>query len=379
MTAPQLMYKLAKGGKSVQVWSAWVDGNQVIVAHGKQGGKIREKAYTAKAKNVGRSNETTPEQQAIIELQAKYVAQRDNKHYRYSIEAAQELYDDCKVPMKLENYKDHASKMVYPFYYQAKFNGSRLTYIDGDYISKRGLVEDFKVVHIMNDLARLNEAMVNNGMCGSVDGEIYCHGMSLQRIQAARKKPNEETPNLKYVIFDVPVRDVPFHKRLQMLGDIEVIITKMKLTSLQVELPELVKDSDELNAFHEQDLFYGYEGSVLRNEDSLYEFGVRSYGTQKWKPRYDAEAKVVAVTADKNGNGLLHLVASDILGNVKFKCMMKVKRRDGKEYPRDIESMVPLIGQWITFSYEELSDKGVPTKPVGEMVRDCDDKGEPLS
>ena len=57
---------------------------------------------------------------------------------------------------------------------------------------------------------------------------------------------------------------------------------------------------------------------------------------------------------------------------------MKVERRDGKRYERDYETMTSLIGKWITFSYEELSEKGIPTKQVGEEERKCDDQGRPL-
>jgi hypothetical protein len=90
------------------------------------------------------------------------------------------------------------------------------------------------------------------------------------------------------------------------------------------------------------------------------------------------EAKVIGIEACKNGDAKLICVASDELENVEFRVMMKVKRRDGVKYPRKVVDMEPLVGQWITFSYEELSDKGVPTKPVGELPRKCNEKGEPL-
>ena len=96
------------------------------------------------------------------------------------------------------------------------------------------------------------------------------------------------------------------------------------------------------------------------------------------KPRYDSECLVLGVEKCKNGDGKLIVRACDKLDRVEFKVMMKVSRRDGNDYPRDVEIMKELIGEWITFSYEELSDKGVPTKPVGETPRKCDETGEPL-
>ena len=122
----------------------------------------------------------------------------------------------------------------------------------------------------------------------------------------------------------------------------------------------------------------GWEGLVHAAPDDLYSFNTRAYTTLKDKPRFDGEAFVVGVEECKNGTGKLLLRASDALSNVTFKGMMKVNRRDGLTYGRSYGEMQQLIGNWITFSYEELSDSGTPTKPVGEEVRECNSKGEPL-
>ena len=59
----------------LRVWSIYTEGSEVVVKYGKLGGKITEKRYTAEGKSIGKSNETTPEQQAILEAEAKYVKQ----------------------------------------------------------------------------------------------------------------------------------------------------------------------------------------------------------------------------------------------------------------------------------------------------------------
>lgn len=365
---PRVMYKYAKGGKSIQVWCAWAEGADVVAQYGKEGGKQQISRYTAQATNVGRSNERDPEQQAQFELDALYVDRENNEHYRYTKEAALEVYNSCVVPMKITNFKDAEDKIVYPCYGQRKFNGSRLMVMNKNAISKAGRVETFEIAHIREQLELLDM---------DIDSELYKHGLSLQRIRSATTKTNEDTASLGLVIFDVPMRDVPFSVRLRELRKVQRRINALDLPDLTVEHPVLLNNREELVAFFEETT-PEYEGIVIRNTDSLFEFGVRSNQTQKWKPRYDAEAKVVKVEVCKNGDGKLHCIASDALGNVKFKCMMKVKRRDGIEYPRKVADMEPLIGQWITFSYEELSDKGVPTKPVGELPRKCNEAGEPL-
>ncbi|WP_225393788.1 hypothetical protein, partial [Escherichia coli] len=62
----QKLYGKDSKGKLKQ-WTVYTDGAVVTVAHGRVGGKITEKSYTAEAKNIGRSNETTPEEQAELE------------------------------------------------------------------------------------------------------------------------------------------------------------------------------------------------------------------------------------------------------------------------------------------------------------------------
>lgn len=362
------LYKYTKTG-SVQTWVCFSDGDEVVSIYGQLDGKLQESRYTCEAKNVGRSNATTPEQQAIAEVESAYEDRIQNKHYRETLEEAQEVVDACIVPMKVINYKDHPNKVKYPCMISTKKNGSRAMFKDGKVISKAGRVEEFKVGHITDQVKQLSM---------DVDGEVYRHGWSLQRIQSARKKPNEDTPELELHVFDIPVRGKTLSERNSMLVNLKQEVAQKGLSHIKVCIRWAVMSQDQLDYSFEYDVSKGYEGLVIWNEGGMYEFGNRSNEVLKWKPRYDSEAKIIDVTKDKNGNGKLHLQACDALGNVKFKAMMKVHRRDGKEYPRDYDSMCAIKGKWITFSYEELSDKGVPLKPIGESIRVCDNSGEPL-
>lgn len=361
------LYKVSKTGK-LQIWSAYTEGDNVIKVYGQKDGKQSVKTTKAKAKNIGKANATTPEEQALLEVTALYQKQHDNKHYRYTVEAAISAEESSKVPMKILNYKDHSKKVKFPCYVGVKYNGSRAMFINGSTISKAGIVEDFKVEDIKEDINEL-------GL--DVDTEIYSHGFSLQRIQSARNKPNTDTASLKAVIFDVPIKNLSITERVSLLKIVEKDIKNKGLKNLLVEIPVLVNSVEELETIF-NNVTPEYEGVVIWNLSGTYEFGVRTSHVFKWKPRYDGEAKVLEVTEDKNGNGVLHCISSDSLDCVNFKCVMKVLRRDSLRYPKDYHTMTKLIGSWITFSYEELSDDGIPTKPVGECPRQCDSKGEPL-
>ena len=81
---------------SIQEWSVFVDGDTVIVQYGKWGGKLQTKKTRCESKNVGRSNETTPEQQAVLEAESKY---RDQirKGYVENVEDVVSVGDEIMV------------------------------------------------------------------------------------------------------------------------------------------------------------------------------------------------------------------------------------------------------------------------------------------
>lgn len=407
----QELYKVSASTGKLQVWKGWTEGVEVFCEWGEVGGKMQQKVYTAEPKNTGRSNETSATQQAKLELAAMYQSQCDNKHYKLSQIDAVESSDVCRIPRKVTNYKDRYDKMSDVLLTSVKLNGSRACVVDGKLYSKIGRHEDIKVDHLRKAVEKLG--------CVNFDAEVYAHGLSLQRIRSAwlkpiktdkeiikianersKKKgdvgkfkklseaveylgyhPNEDAPKLKFFVFDIPTdTDTEFDTRVMWMKELEYIVT---------EVHELKHCIDFLyptrTCSHEQRMELltkvhsdGYEGLVHYEPNGVYEYGKRSTNTCKSKPRLDGEAKVISVESDKNGEGVLSCITSDELDNVEFKCKMKVERRDGNRYERDYESMLTLIGKWITFSYEELSDSGTPTKPVGECERDCDEQGRPL-
>lgn len=408
----KVMYKFGTTGKLLE-WSCHTDGAKVVTITGEEGGKLQEHVYTAEAKNIGRANETTPEEQAQVELDAHYTSQETNAHYRYSEEEANVFFENNNIPRKIHNYKDHASKLPDTCYTSTKANGRRACVVGGKLYSKIGRVEEIKVKHLREAVEK-----VALSSCPDFDAEVYAHGLSLQRISSAWLKPikankeiismankrlksrkvgtkcvdlndaieilgynpNEDALKLKFYVFDMPVEDVSVKHRIHMMKTFEYSVVKTLGLGDVFEFlyPVETHSVQERLALRNSVVADGWEGLVHAAPDDLYTFNTKVYTTLKDKPRYDAEALVVGVEKCKNGDGKLLLEAADVLDNVSFKCMMKVNRRDGNTYGRSYEEMQKLVGNWVTFSYEELSGAGVPTKPVGEGVRKCNSKGEPL-
>ena len=69
----------------VKEWSVWTIADTIYVEHGLLDGKKQIEKTVCCSKNVGRSNETTPDEQAVLEAQSKWNKQYD-KDYRESVD-----------------------------------------------------------------------------------------------------------------------------------------------------------------------------------------------------------------------------------------------------------------------------------------------------
>ena len=353
----------SKQGDKLRQWSAYAEGAEVVVIHGQVGGKQTEKRYTAEPTNEGRSNFRDSVTQALFEVQAKIELQLKRGYYRTQEEAMNHV---DFTPMKCLDYKDQAKKVKYPCYISAKLDGFRMMVdSNGQAWSKQGEPLDFP-----EHWKGLKEALAE---VGGADGEVYCKEMSLQSIRSAYLTTKEETLRLEYWIYDVPVAGVPFKERRKLLDKLNTIVFEKGLNFVKVVPGNLVENEEWGDIFYKKHLLHGYEGSVYRNLDGLYDFGKRSSSMIKRKPRPTNEALVLSYTLDKNDEPVytVRAVNGEQTG-VEFKLKMKIPDGvviEGRNY-RDKANADSLIGQHIEYAWENLSDSKVPCKPVGLFIRD---------
>lgn len=358
-TNPTLYGKDSAG--NIKQWSVYTNGSEVTVAHGRLGGKITEKTYTAEAKNVGRSNETTPEQQAELEALAKWTKQLKRGYYKTIAEA--ELHV-AFTPMKCQDYKDFSHKVKFPGYAQYKLNGLRsMISEDGECLSKAG-----EVYKLPEHWSPIPQFIQDQGV--PLDGEVFA-GLgvfSLQVINGAWKKYKKDvTEKLSYYVYDIPVPDVPFSIRFEMLKDLKERVAEAGLSDLiYVVHTEYIENQEQLDAFYAKALNDKAEGLVYRNADGVYEFGKRSYDVFKRKPRRTMEVKVTAMRTDKNSDGVL---TGQTQSGKLVEFLMRKDSHPTKNY-RKANTASELLDQFVEIEYEELSDDGIPTKPVGVRVRE---------
>lgn len=352
-----------KGG--FKEWTIWTEGSEVVINHGKVGGKMQEKRYTCKPKNVGRANATTAEQQAILEMRSRINKQYD-KCYRYTCEEASLV--GSLLPMLASDYTRVGHRITYPCYVSKKLDGVRcIAVVDNGVVSfkSRG-GKDYPVpAHLQYQISELSKITGQTAF----DGELYIHGMKLQNIVSAVKKPNENTRKLEFHIFDLPIPNTPWTVRNDML---ETIIVQKHGMLSHVSIVPNWKVRDELEARKIMNEFIedGYEGLMLRNTYGMYEANHRSGDLQKWKLFQDMEAKVFDVEEDNLGEGVYWLRTPD---DIEFKAKPR-----GTHESRLYSVLRANIGKWMNVCFQDFTTDNKPTFPVVTGERNCTDEGIPL-
>lgn len=350
-------------GTATQVWSIKaVDGGFQIVTQRNLNGKEVVKFHPVKQKNVGRANETSIEEQTHLEINSRIKKQFD-KGYVETIEAASKPATNTLnlvAPMLAKVYEKEAHKIDYskPIFVQPKLDGHRAMYKDGVLYSRGG--KEINLQHIKDALANIVPAGTH------LDGELYCHGLTLQEIGSLVKKPREESLVIQYYVYDV-VMDKPYSERIKRLEEIIPYSGCSNEIVLQTPTIEMVLGSLVIADTHKHFLSLGYEGTMVRHGDSPYAAGKRSDSLLKLKDFQDSEFLVV----DKK----LGISIVEGLNLTIFVCKMDDGRTFEATAPGTAEEKHAAwfednIGKTLTVKHFGYSDDGIPLLPVALRWRE---------
>lgn len=357
------LFAISKTGK-IKTWTIETDEANIIVTHGQLLGKMQTITTVATPKNVGRANETTARVQATIEAQAKWLKQMDKK-YRQTVSEAQVADSETLLPMLAHDYTKVGHRIKFPCYVSPKLDGLRCiakVHDNGVVVfHSRGGKQYPVPEHLRAQLFNIYT------MTGHTiyDGELYIHGMTLQNITSCVKKPNENTPNLTFLVFDLP-STLLWEARHDALSMLEEYCN----ADVNIVPNFYVRDEEEAREYMDSYLEDGFEGLMLRNVDGAYEWGNRSGDLQKWKDFQDIEALVESIEEDKLGEGVL---LCRLASGVTVRCKMR-----GTHDSRSYSNMLFYIGSWINIRFQAFTDDGSLQFPVGTGLRNCDQNGQPL-
>lgn len=349
------LYKLTKTGK-IQVCNMSYEGNKYFVEHGQKDGKLRTDVTICTPKNVGRSNETTAEEQAKLECKAKH-AQKIKSGYSKSPTGSTEVL----LPMKVKKYQDNMNNVIFPCYVSLKLNGVNAIYRRDENnnlnLTSRGGLEYPRIHHLEPEVVSMMDKLNTNALAG----ELYIHQCSLQKITSLVKKTKPGSENLTFNIFDLPNHTGSAKDRFILLNNTP------SEKNVKIVKHVIAKDHDDLKRFHNSSVHLDLEGIVINNSRGLYQYNVRSSDCFKYKVPKEDEFKIVGYNIDKSGFPVFVLETKD---HKEFKAKPIGEAEDRMEMLNNIET--EYIGKYATIEYEMLSDDNKPLKPIFIRKREVD-------
>lgn len=334
-----------------------VEIGMVLIEHGYQDSEqhVQDVFPVTKGKNIGKVNQTTPYEQAVLEADSRARKKLD-QNYRRTLK---ELDSLPVGPMLAHPFEKRKHNLEYPVAVQPKLDGVRcLAHKVGAYEvelrSRMGKL--FDIPHLEKELAGMLEV-------GEVwDGELYVHGWTFERIVSAVKAFKEDTKSLQFHVYDMVSEISPFEMRY------DYVAAKLKdLDESEIKLvPQREAQSEEdVYAAEEELSAQGYEGCIVRNIYGLYKIGGRSADLLKLKPMQTDEYPIVGMKLDVRGAAIFICETPEGKTFDPVPAAPIAVRREWAKNEREF------IGKTLTVKYHHLSEEGIPVpNPVGLGVRD---------
>ena len=332
--------------------------------------------------NIGKANETTIRQQAELVAESMYKKRLDEGYKtaedlglvintmtgEYTIN---EISNNTDATGKLKPMLAEEGENLYAFPCgaQPKFDGLRcLSIRHKDYVelySRQG--------------KRLYNKRIEKYLMGALkegemlDGELYLHGKPLQYIASIVKREKTEHPDadkLNYVVYDCPILEVTWDKRFIKLQSYKLpdfSTSKDNKNPVMISPTYNCPTKSVLETYHKKFRKDGFEGTIIRLYDGLYEAGFRSRKLIK-KKEYDTdEFEIIGV--------------NEATGRDKRTAIFVCKTKEGKEFncrpmgTREVRSNYWLarktfIGKMLTVEFRGYTPDKIPFQPVGVVVRD---------
>lgn len=276
--------------------------------------------------------------------------------------------------MLCHRYKTHAGSIHWPVYIQPKLNGVRALYHSDTNVMQSHSRQTAEVKYwqggVLNHITEQLESLFNQPVI--LDGELYKHGWSLQKINGAvsvnRLSPSIDTDQVQMHVFDI-IADVPFADRYAALEQLRTVYPHVVPT-------HFVSSPDSADHFYTRWRKQGYEGMIYRNAANTYGFVERCGNKEnRWgymikrKERSSAEFTIIGIKEEH-----------DTFNRPKGRCgALNLLCNNGQTFSagsgltaeqRDLYWHTPPNEQIATISYEILSDAGIPLQPVVELVHE---------
>ena len=349
------LYKLDSKG-NIRAWSAIQDDRGFTTHSGLVNGSKSETDFPIPHGLASRSQE----EQIHSEMNSKANKKKD-KGYCEDIGNAKKGVTNqlgFKLPMLARLLKKTPKFPYKKTYAQRKYNGHRclIKCENGVNIAySRG----GKLITAIHEILR--DIDIPEG--ATVDGELYLHGRTLQKISSLVKKRQEETPLVSFMCYDV-ILDLSYEYRMKYILEFVNFCERSEFVPTALLMGHF--DAEKLMWTYVKE---GYEGAILRDGDNgHYEDGKRPATLIKVKPFYDEEFEVIEILSSVEG--WARLVCKCFNGET-FNCSAPGSHFEKREVLLNKENY---IGKKVNVKFPEYSEKRIPVQAVATAWRNKEDE-----
>ena len=357
----ETLYSRDSKGK-VRIWKMEQYNEKFRTISGTQDGeKVTTNWTDCEGKNIGKSNETNPIEQATKEILAAYKDQESTGYHRDIKNIDIQTYFD---PQLAKNYEDRKDKIDWSqgVFVSGKLDGLRCIIHSNGMFSRNGK-PILSAPHIFNSIKKIFVEFPNL----ILDSELYCDRLSHdfnKIISLAKKtKPTEEDfieseKFLQAWVFDIPSINLQFSSRIEKLQEILKLIDSPYLRYIN---HKWVKNHEKVEEALSEYLSQGLEGVMINIPDAKYE-NKRSAGLVKYKKFMDCEAEITNIIEGLGNRSGMFGYAKLKLDNGKE---FDANARGNEElYKRVLKNKQDYIGKKATIRYQNLTPDGIPRFPV---------------
>lgn len=246
------------------------------------------------------------------------------------------------------------------------FNPIRLTYRSRegtDWTPKLTWMDEVIKPEIKDDLL---DAMLEEGAC--LDGELYLPGYKVNDINSFVK--NEKLPQhyqLQYWCYDIAIDNMSYEARRKFRTEninricytFDTYDQHLNNKSKLILLPDVaICDIDDATRFRDKFISLGFEGLIVRDVSSAYQFGARNLAMLKYKRVDDAKFKIIDVVPEGVRTNLCKLVLRNDINDELFECTLNF---DHSRQEYILKNKEKFIGKYAFVEYRERSGvKSVP-------------------
>tara|TARA_R110000796_G_scaffold181330_1_gene297905 strand:+ start:42464 stop:43519 length:1056 start_codon:yes stop_codon:yes gene_type:complete len=340
------LYKKDSKGK-LRLLDISTDGATIIQVSGLINGKAVTSVSQCEGKNIGRSNETTPEEQAELEAEAKFIKKLKEGYFKTQQEAIDVV---VMLPMLAKVFGKEEKKVVYPCYAQPKLDGMRgLGNCEHGTLTSRSGNDITTLSHITESIKESCKFVI--------DGELYAHGKTFQENMRMIKKYRPGiTETVGYHVYDL-ISDAPFSDRFEILKKIVMNNPMLHLVPTIV-----INNKEELMKFHAYNISQGYEGTIVRWGDEGYKLNGRSSNLLKLKDFEDLSLTLMdVIPSEKRPTHGKPIFFWEGATDNRLGAGLSISHAEAEDL---LANKISHIGKTCELRFFEYSDTGVPRHPT---------------